>query len=135
MIFVDTGYLLALLNQNDELNVRAIRWAKVITQPLVTTEYVLWEVVNSLSQPADRAKAYAAVHDIRTFDGWVLVAASSELFEAALSLHHQRKDKSWSLTDCASFITMDHRGLRQALTYDHHFEQAGFEALLRRDPS
>ena len=29
---------------------------------------------------------------------------------------------------------MADRGITQALAYDHHFEQAGFEPLLRRDP-
>jgi predicted nucleic acid-binding protein len=33
-----------------------------------------------------------------------------------------------------SFVVMERLGIRQALAYDHHFEQAGFEALLRRDP-
>jgi uncharacterized protein len=43
-------------------------------------------------------------------------------------------DKSWSLTDCISFAVMNDRGITRAMAYDHHFEQAGFEALLRRDP-
>lgn len=42
--------------------------------------------------------------------------------------------KHWSLTDCISFVVMQQRGIRQALTFDRHFEQAGYEALLRRDP-
>jgi predicted nucleic acid-binding protein len=29
---------------------------------------------------------------------------------------------------------MRQQGILKALTHDHHFEQAGFEALLRRDP-
>jgi hypothetical protein len=29
---------------------------------------------------------------------------------------------------------MERRGITRALTHDQHFEQAGFEALLRRDP-
>jgi len=40
-------------------------------------------------------------------------------------------DKGWSLTDCASFVIMEDEGLPAALTHDHHFEQAGFQALLR----
>jgi len=43
-------------------------------------------------------------------------------------------DKDWSLTDCISFELMRRRRLTRALAFDHHFEQAGFEALLRRDP-
>lgn len=134
MIFVDTGYLLAVLNPSDELHARAARWSEVVAEPLTITEYVLWELVNSLSEPADRAKTHAALDEIRSLGDWDLISASGELFEAAITLHRERPDKSWSLTDCASFIIMAQRGIRQALAYDHHFEQAGFEALLRRDP-
>jgi predicted nucleic acid-binding protein len=64
-----------------------------------------------------------------------VIPASTELFEAGLQLHAQRPDKEWSLTDCISFVVMQRRGITSALAYDHHFEQAGFEVLLRRDPT
>ena len=35
------------------------------------------------------------------------------------------------MTDCLSFVVMQHKGITQALTADHHFEQAGFTALLK----
>ena len=40
-------------------------------------------------------------------------------------------DQPWSYTDCLSFRIMKERRLRDALTKDAHFEQAGFVALLR----
>lgn len=40
-----------------------------------------------------------------------------------------RADKAWSLTDCISFSVMTERRLSDALTADHHFEQAGFRAV------
>jgi predicted nucleic acid-binding protein len=43
----------------------------------------------------------------------------------------RRPDKEWSLTDCILFVVMEQRGLREALTGDHHFEPAGFVALLQ----
>jgi predicted nucleic acid-binding protein len=129
MIFVDTGYLLAVLNLCDELFERAQRWATAVREPLVTKEYVVWELVNALSAPVDRKKAHSAVAEIRTSASWQLIHAAHELFSAGLALHEQRADKHWSLTDCVSFVVMQQRGLRQALAFDHHFEQAGFEAV------
>jgi len=42
-----------------------------------------------------------------------------------------RPDKEWSLTDCISSVAMNERNITDALTSDHHFEQAGFRILLK----
>jgi len=55
-------------------------------------------------------------------------------FRAGVELYRARMDKEWSITDGISFEIMRERGIRRALAYDAHFEQAGYEALLRRDP-
>ena len=129
MILVDTGFLLALAQPSDSLHERARAWADAISEPLLVTEYVLWETVNGLSKPIDRPKAHLSVEHIRSSPRWELLPASNDLFEAGLRLHRQREDKAWSLTDCVSFFVMNERNLRQALTPDHHFEQAGFTRL------
>jgi uncharacterized protein len=49
----------------------------------------------------------------------------------ALELHGARLDKGYSLCDAVSFVLMRQRGLRNALTTDHHFEQEGFIRLLK----
>lgn len=127
MVFVDTVFLLALVNRRCTSEPRLGRE--------LTTEYVLWELVNALSTPVDRPKAHALIDRIRTASDWELVPASARLFEAGLSLHAKRVDKEWSLTDCISFQVMESRQLSRALTYDSHFEQAGFHPLLRSAPS
>jgi predicted nucleic acid-binding protein len=47
------------------------------------------------------------------------------------ALYGERLDKEWSLTDCISFVVMHDHQLTEAATADHHFEQAGFRALLK----
>jgi predicted nucleic acid-binding protein len=100
----------------------------------LTTEYVLWETVNALSKPPDRSKAHLLIAHVRSSSDWEVVDARADLFEAGLELHRERQDKSWSLTDCTSFVIMERRAIRRALTSDHHFEQAGYDAVLQRDP-
>jgi hypothetical protein len=50
---------------------------------------------------------------------------------AGFDLFASRPDKEWSLVDCISFVVMQQRRLKEALTTDHHFIQAGFRAMLR----
>jgi len=60
-----------------------------------------------------------------------VIAPDQELFELGVELYRNRIDKSWSLTDCISFVVMEREGIKEALTTDHHFSQAGFRTLLR----
>lgn len=134
MIFVDTSFLLALAEPRDMLHSRAIAWANAVHDRLLVTEHVLWETVNSLSAPLDRTKAQTLVQLVLDSPQWEIVWSSRELFDRGRQLHSERLDKTWSLTDCVSFQVMEDMAATRALTHDHHFEQAGFEALLRREP-
>jgi type I restriction enzyme R subunit len=60
-----------------------------------------------------------------------VVPQTRDLFRRAVDRYENRGDKEWSLTDCASFLVMEELGIKEALAHDHHFEQAGFTALLR----
>jgi uncharacterized protein len=61
----------------------------------------------------------------------VIFPQTSQLFDQALKRYQNSSDKSWSLTDCASFLIMEDEKLTAALTHDRHFAQAGFQTLLR----
>ena len=134
MIFADTGYFIALFTPDDRLHDRAVAWSLHLSEPLVVTEHVLWECVNTFSRPKDRASAHALIEQLKSDPTCEWIHASPELFAAGLQLHRERPDKEWSLTDCISFHVMRERGIARALAYDVHFEQAGFGALLRSNP-
>ena len=59
-----------------------------------------------------------------------IIAASDDVFDRGADLYDRRPDKDWSLTDCISFEVMTDRAVKEALTGDRHFTQAGFRALL-----
>lgn len=61
-----------------------------------------------------------------------LVWVDAEIMQAAVALLRARRDKRYSLCDAVSFLVMSERGLTEALTTDHHFDQEGFKRLLDR---
>jgi predicted nucleic acid-binding protein len=134
MVFVDTSFLVAFANPSDVLHVRARKWTEWLDDRLLTTDFVLCEFVNLLSKSKDRLRVRPTLQWLDESDAAIVVEASRAWFNAGMDLHNQRADKEWSLTDCISFEVMRAYASAQALSHDHHFEQAGFDALLRRDP-
>lgn len=59
-----------------------------------------------------------------------IVWVNELLHKRAFALLEARQDKRYSLCDAVSFVLMKERGLFDALTLDHHFEQEGFRKLL-----
>jgi predicted nucleic acid-binding protein len=134
LTFADSGYWIASLHPRDRLHEKARRLAEQSTDwRIVTTELVLVEVLNNLSKRGAtlRRTAVAFIGKLESRERVEIVATSPALFRSALGLYRDRPDKTWSLTDCASFIVMQERGIAEALAHDVHFEQAGYRALLR----
>jgi len=133
-VFADTSYWIALLNPRDELHEKALAVSQGNSfDEIVTSEMVLTEFLNSFSDRGSRLRQAAAkAVDVLRSNRTVLVRSQvHEQFEAALRKYRDMADKSWSFTDCASFLIMEEEGIHAALTHDKHFAQAGFEALLR----
>lgn len=99
------------------------------TGRLVTTEWALMEVADALSAPEARTTAVAFLQAVRADTLFDIVGYVPSVYQAGFDLFAARPDKAWSLTDCISFGVMKEHGLSEALTADHHFEQAGFRAV------
>jgi predicted nucleic acid-binding protein len=130
-VFADAFYLIALSNPADTHHDAAVRASASLSSRLITTRHVLIEVADALSAPLFRAEVARFLCDLAADPCVEVIAPDDSLFDRGLDLYSQRPDKAWSLTDCISFVVMTERGLTEALTGDHHFEQAGFRALLR----
>jgi len=132
--FVDTSYLLAVVLSDDEHHEKALRWQRVTTGLLVTTEYVLLELCDALTHGSLRDVAVNTVALLRTSPSVRVISASGELMDEGLTLFWERADKEWGLTDCISFVVMQRESIQESLTSDRHFEQAGFNALMLSSP-
>jgi uncharacterized protein len=130
-VFADTFFFLALINPRDAGHARAVALAETATGPIITTAWVLTEVADGLANTPDRHLFQAILADLEQEPRATIVPSSQELFERGTRLYVSRPDKKWSLTDCISFLVMEAGNITEALTADHHFEQAGFAALLK----
>jgi len=129
-VFADSSYYFAFLNSKDELHVRARAFTEGFDGRMVTTAWVLTEVADGMADPMDRPAFIAFLEGLRTDPQVRIAPASQGLWDAGIARYAARPDKDWSLTDCISFVVMEPEGISDALTGDHHFAQAGFNALL-----
>ncbi|MFZ1471891.1 MAG: PIN domain-containing protein [Anaerolineae bacterium] len=135
-VFADTSGWANLVDKTQPQFEVAARLYRDIRQRglrMVTTNYVMIELVALLTSPLrlPRKRIIAVIDGIRTSPYFEVIQVDTVLDKNAWQLLKQRPDKEWSLVDCASFVVMQQRGIVEALTTDHHFEQAGFVRLLR----
>jgi uncharacterized protein len=129
-VFADAFYFLARLNPADEAHDKAVRAGTQEARPIVTTAWVLTEVGDAMSSPTNRP-AFLRLLDMPQSAADVrIIPPTDELFQRGIRLYTERPDKEWSLTDCISFVVMTDQNIHDALTGDHHFEQAGFRTLV-----
>lgn len=133
-VFADTSYWIGLLYPQDHLHPKVTAmYREIAAMRVVTSEMILAELLNTFSNgsPRMRSIVVGAVEDARKGNSVIVFPQTSEQFTKALERYKRSADKNCSLTDCASFQIMETERISAALTHDHHFVQAGFEALLR----
>ena len=135
-VFADTSYWIALVAENDKLRSKALEISIAVkATKVLTSEAVLTELLDGASQRGayQRDKVSSFVQSLISSQSIEIISVSAKLFANAFSLFKLRLDKGWSMTDCISFVICAEHNISEVLTYDHHFVQAGFVALLRGD--
>jgi len=130
-VFADASFYVALQSRRDRHHEGAHRLTESLDGPIVTTAWVLTEVANYFSASGTRQRFLALLDDLEQDKYVTIVPISHDDYLRGFALYRSRLDKDWSLTDCISFLVMEDHGLQEALTADHHFEQAGFNVLLK----
>lgn len=128
-LFVDTAGWVACADAADPahaLSMAARDRALEAGQRLVTSDFVVDETLTLLRIRFGTAGAEAWWRQV---DGsrrlrWERIDGAR--FDKARELFFRYRDKSWSFTDCTSFVLMRELRLTKALTTDRHFRQMGF---------
>ena len=130
-VFADAFYFVGLVNRADQHHSRIVAAARQLRDEVLTTEWILAEFADALAESSSRRLVPQFIRALEQDPKVRIIRADTDLFHRGLRLYEERPDKEWSLTDCLSFVVMEQENIREALTGDQHFEQAGFTALLK----
>lgn len=132
MIFLDTGFLFALVTKRDENHRRVLEVMKEFRDQdlrtlALTTNHVVEEAITILRSGSHRDPDKA--HDIAVEVGRELYAGAFGRIHhttpseerAAFEYFIRHRDKEYSLTDCISFVIMEANGITEALAVDGDF--------------
>lgn len=134
-VFADASYWIALLNPRDEFHEIAIHLSMELENSrIVTSEMVLAELLNHMAEYGSEMRRLVidTARYLERDPRVEIVRQTSEQFWDATDYYVSRLDKDWGITDCASFQLMESRGIWEALSSDHDFEQAGFIILMNQ---
>lgn len=129
-MLLDTSGLFAMFDANDQHHQSAFEYFNV-ANPKFCHNYVALEFISLAdARGHSRQQLLMFIGEITAQPDVTFVWVDPLMHGAAISMLMAQLDKRYSLCDAVSFLLMRDRRLREALTTDHHFEQAGFQRLL-----
>ena len=132
-VLVDSSGLYALADHRDPSHAAAERCVAGLLKSstsLVLTDYIVNEACTLAKARAGGYGALRLLEIIERSEAFRLAWIGVERFESAKSFFRKHADHGYSFTDCTSFIVMRELHMRDVLTTDRHFDEAGFRALL-----
>ena len=125
--------MVALVNSRDQYHQKALELSEVYEgHPLLVTDGILLEIGNALARNF-KAQSIESINGFQASDEIDIVTITPALFQQGFELYKSHTDKTWGLVDWISFAVMREAGVESALTFDQHFVQAGFRALMREE--
>ena len=118
MIFVDTGGWYARYVTSDPDHAAAKAWFAHVPDRLVTTDYVIDELLTLLKVRGHADIAYAIGADLIAGSVGQLEYASPPDIERAWIIFSTFRDKDWSFTDCVSRVVIERLGIKTACAFD-----------------
>lgn len=125
MIFVDTGAWFASDVPVDPVHTAAVRFLASVREPLVTTDYIIDELLTLLQMRGFPQCARIVGEALLKSDVCRLERVTASDASAVWNVFNAYEDKRWSFTDCVSREVMRRLDVRRAFAFDEHFRPFG----------
>jgi predicted nucleic acid-binding protein len=128
-IFVDTSGWYSLVDKDDPDHPAVVAWFKANTYPLITTNYTFSETVTLILNRLGHSAAVAFGGGLMESRSILLYRSTEEDEKKSWEYFVKHSDKGYSFVDCLSFVVMKKLNVREALSFDKHFRQSGFQVF------
>ena len=122
---MDTGAWFAAFVPNDRDHEEADAWLDQNTEPLVTTNFVIDELLTLMKVRREYERALQIGDSLIRQEIARIEWVSPDDMENAWRVYASYHDKDWSFTDCVSRVVMERLGVTKAFSFDEHFRQFG----------
>jgi predicted nucleic acid-binding protein len=129
LIFIDTGAFIARYAARDQHHQRARRlWGELpsLGIRLLTSNFVLDETFTLLARHTTYSFAAERARNILDSSVLEILRPQQKEEREAVELFAKYADQKVSFTDCVSFVLMRSKKIKEAFSFDAHFERAGF---------
>jgi uncharacterized protein len=130
LLFIDTGAFLALEDESDKHHHEALNFRNEILRKkfykIITTSYVLDEILTLIRVRISISASIDFCRKIRSSNVVTIHSITEEDERIAMDMFEQYDDKTFSFTDCTSFVVMRKMGISEVFGFDRHFEHMRF---------
>ncbi len=131
LIFIDSGFLVALCNRKDKHHSNAIQVKKHLIAELKVksiaicySDYIFDEVITLLkTKHIPHSTIVNFGNNIKNSKLFELIFVSEKIYDQTWKMIKKYQDKGWSFTDASSFVLMKTFDIKYFLSYDEHFTQ------------
>ena len=126
-VFVDTSAIYAYINAKDPDHDRIKGFLNSFEGQLLTSNFVFDEIITLVLARMGHRRAVLAGHVLLNSEIFIMIRIGLNDERSAWELFVNRQDKTYSFTDCTSFVIMRKMDITNFLALDPHFQQEGFQ--------
>ncbi|ODS31238.1 MAG: Ribonuclease VapC20 [Candidatus Scalindua rubra] len=129
-VFVDTSAWYAYINSKDPDHVKVKDYLSSFKGKLISTNFIFDETVTLVLSRMGHKRAVLTGKTLLNPKVVIAVRVRTRDEREAWELFLSRSDKTYSFTDCTSFVIMRRLGIEKSLVIDPHFQQEGFQVVI-----
>jgi uncharacterized protein len=126
-LFVDTSAIYAYINAKDPDHDRIKDFLNGFEGDLLTSNFVFDEIITLVLARMGHGQAVLTGQVLLNPNVFIMIRVGLSDERNAWELFLNRQDKTYSFTDCTSFVIMRKMDIIRYLALDPHFQQEGFQ--------